>query len=309
MSKAGKLPDFIFSRQRAVGEASGFTLAGKLLTDIPKHRELSESDRELIFELIQTEGRRRSVTGTRSAFGATANRRMRSRGRFPTPRCSQGRSAFTSWACGSTPKRRMASARSTTSSWRKSWDATEIATVLGVDIGNRGAIALIDARGELLEVHDMPTLDDGPKGRPASTRRSWRRLVASAGASLAYVEWVGPRPTDGAVQAFAFGRCKGVVEGVLAASGVPVAFLTPPQWKRLAGIAPGKAGAKDAARSEACRRWPAKAGLFQRKGSGWPGRGLPDRCRRPHAGSAMSDVLAIDEIRVGARHLGATLAI
>jgi crossover junction endodeoxyribonuclease RuvC len=60
------------------------------------------------------------------------------------------------------------------------------------------------------------------------------------------------------------GGAKGVLEGVLAAAGVPVAFLTPPQWKRLAGIAPGKAGAKEAARSEAIRRWPAKAALFSR---------------------------------------------
>jgi crossover junction endodeoxyribonuclease RuvC len=136
--------------------------------------------------------------------------------------------------------------------------------VLGVDIGNSGAVALIDEAGELLEVCDMPCLDDGPKGRPSVSAPLLAAIVARAGATQAYVEWVGPRPTDGAVQAFAFGRCKGVLEGVLAAAGVPVAFLTPPQWKRLAGIAPGKAGAKDAARSEAVRRWPSKAALFSR---------------------------------------------
>jgi crossover junction endodeoxyribonuclease RuvC len=138
-------------------------------------------------------------------------------------------------------------------------------TVLGVDIGNTGAVALIDEAGELLEVCDMQCLSDGPKGGPALNAPLLAAIVAKAGASQAYVEWVGPRPTDGAVQAFAFGRCKGVVEGVLAASGVPVAFLTPPQWKRLVGIAPGQAGAKDAARSEACRRWPGKAALFARQ--------------------------------------------
>ena len=140
--------------------------------------------------------------------------------------------------------------------------------VLGVDIGNTGAVALIDDEsGELLDVCDMPCLDDGPKGRPALNAALLAVIVAKAGASQAYVEWVGPRPTDGAVQAFAFGRCKGVVEGVLAARGVSVAFLTPPQWKRLVGIAPGKAGAKDAARSEAIRRWPGKAALFALKKS------------------------------------------
>jgi crossover junction endodeoxyribonuclease RuvC len=136
--------------------------------------------------------------------------------------------------------------------------------VLGVDIGNTGAVALIDESGELLEVCDMPCLDDGPKGRPSVNAPLLAAIVARAGATQAYVEWVGPRPTDGAVQAFAFGRCKGVLEGVLAAGGVPVTFLTPPQWKRLVGIAPGRAGAKDAARSEAIRRWPGQAAFFAR---------------------------------------------
>ena len=56
----------------------------------------------------------------------------------------------------------------------------------------------------------------------------------------------------------------GVIEGAMAALGLPVAFVTPPVWKRAVGIAPGKDGAKDAARSEAIRRWPAHAGLFAR---------------------------------------------
>ena len=137
-------------------------------------------------------------------------------------------------------------------------------TVLGVDIGNTGAVALIGERGELVEVVDMPTLADGPRLRPAVNAPLLAAIVARAGASRAIVEWVGPRPSDGAVQAFAFGRCKGVVEGVLAACGVPVTFLTPPAWKRLVGIPPGKAGTKDAARSEACRRWPGQAALFAR---------------------------------------------
>ena len=55
---------------------------------------------------------------------------------------------------------------------------------------------------------------------------------------------------------------RGCVEGVLAACGLSVAFLTPPAWKRAVGIKPGPDGAKDAARSEAIRRWPAKAALF-----------------------------------------------
>ncbi|MGO9773700.1 MAG: hypothetical protein ACLPSW_29975 [Roseiarcus sp.] len=39
----------------------------------------------------------------------------------------------------------------------------------------------------------------------------------------------------------------------------------PGAWKRAVGIAPGKDRAKDAARTKAIRRWPAKAPLFARK--------------------------------------------
>jgi crossover junction endodeoxyribonuclease RuvC len=45
---------------------------------------------------------------------------------------------------------------------------------------------------------------------------------------------------------------------------LPGTFLTPPTWKRCVGIPPGKDGAKDAARSEAIRRWPDQAALFAR---------------------------------------------
>jgi crossover junction endodeoxyribonuclease RuvC len=138
--------------------------------------------------------------------------------------------------------------------------------ILGIDIGAAGAIALLAEGGELVEVCDMPCLADGPKGRPALNAPLLAGIIAKAGASRAYVEWVGPRPTDGAVQAFAFGRCKGVLEGVLAASGVPVAFLTPAVWKRLHSIPPGR-DQKDLARSRAIARWPGKAALFALKKS------------------------------------------
>ena len=100
-------------------------------------------------------------------------------------------------------------------------------------------------------------------GRP-STRPSSAEIVFKARAAQAFVELVGPRPGEGAVQGFAFGRTRGVIEGVLAAAGVPVRFLTPPTWKRAVGVPPGKDGTKDAARSEAIRRFPDKAALFAR---------------------------------------------
>jgi hypothetical protein len=48
---------------------------------------------------------------------------------------------------------------------------------------------------------------------------------------------------------------------VLAAAGVPITFITPPAWKRAIGLT---LKSKDAARSEAIRRWPDRAALFAR---------------------------------------------
>lgn len=141
------------------------------------------------------------------------------------------------------------------------------ALFIGVDIGSRGAIALVSWDGaslDLVDVLDMPCLNDGPAGRRAVNPPLLAEIVAKAHPSKAYVELVGARPGEGAVGAFAFGRSRGVVEGVLGALGVPVAQIAPASWKRAVGLPVGRDGAKDAARSAAIRRWPAKAPLFAR---------------------------------------------
>jgi crossover junction endodeoxyribonuclease RuvC len=142
--------------------------------------------------------------------------------------------------------------------------AAQAPVVLGVDIGASGAIALVTRAGDLFAVEDMPTLRDGPAGRRNVNAALVSEIISKSHATEAFVEYVGARPGEGAVGAFSFGRSRGVIEGVMAALGVPVTFLTPPSWKRAVGIAPGKNGGKDAARSEAIRRWPDKAALFAR---------------------------------------------
>jgi crossover junction endodeoxyribonuclease RuvC len=138
--------------------------------------------------------------------------------------------------------------------------------VLGIDIGVSGAIALVNpiAEGSLFidAVHDMPVLRDGPAGRRAINAPLLASLIYESHADHAYVEHVGPRPGEGAVGAFAFGRARGVIEGVLAAAGVPCTFITPPAWKRIIGLPAGRD--KDASRGEAIRRWPSRAELFAR---------------------------------------------
>jgi crossover junction endodeoxyribonuclease RuvC len=132
---------------------------------------------------------------------------------------------------------------------------------LGIDIGVQGAIALLTEEGELVEVFDMPVLADGPKGRRSVNAPLLASIVFKSHATHAFVEYVGARPGEGAVGAFAFGRSRGVIEGVLAACGVPCRFLTPASWKRDVGLS---LASKDAARAEAIRRWPGQANLFAR---------------------------------------------
>lgn len=136
--------------------------------------------------------------------------------------------------------------------------------VLGIDIGIQGGIAIISDGGTLI-VHPMPTLHDGPAGRRSVNAPLLANLIFSSHATYAYVEHVGARPNEGAVGAFTFGRARGVIEGVLAAAGIPCAFITPASWKRAVGLAPGRD--KDASRAEAIRRWPGQADLFKLKKS------------------------------------------
>jgi crossover junction endodeoxyribonuclease RuvC len=135
--------------------------------------------------------------------------------------------------------------------------------ILGIDIGAQGAVAVLSESGELVSVHEMPVLADGPSGRRTVNAPLLASIIFASHATRAFVEHVSARPGEGAVGAFAFGRSRGVVEGVLAAAGVRCQFLTPAFWKRTIGLPPGRD--KDASRAAAIKRWPARAELFARK--------------------------------------------
>jgi len=138
------------------------------------------------------------------------------------------------------------------------------AIYLGIDPGVHGAVAVLNADGRLVEIHDIPALADGAKGRNAINAPLLASMVFKSHATAAFCELVGPRPGEGAVGAFGFGRSRGVIEGVLGAAGIACTMIAPPVWKRAAGIAPGKEN-KDSARAAAIALWPSQAHLFARK--------------------------------------------
>jgi len=135
--------------------------------------------------------------------------------------------------------------------------------IIGIDPGAHGAIAVLDETGDLLAVEDMPSTSEA-SGRPATNAPLLAGILARAHARVAFCEFVGARPTDARVAAFAFGRARGCIEGCAGALGLRIIFLTPPTWKRLADIPPGVEN-KDLARTRAIARWPGHAELFARK--------------------------------------------
>jgi crossover junction endodeoxyribonuclease RuvC len=135
--------------------------------------------------------------------------------------------------------------------------------VLGIDPGAQGAIAVLTSSGELIEVYDMPWTQE-PNGRKITNAPLLAEIIAKSQAGRIFCEFVASRPTDGVMQAFSFGRCRGVIEGIAGAYDLPIIFLTPPVWKRHAGVPPGKEN-KDVARTKAIARWPAHAGRFAHK--------------------------------------------
>jgi crossover junction endodeoxyribonuclease RuvC len=137
------------------------------------------------------------------------------------------------------------------------------AVVLGIDPGAHGAISVLTEAGQLLGVFDMPSTAEA-NGRRGTNAPLLAGILARTHALVAFCEFVGARPTDAKVAAFSFGRARGVIEGVCGALSLPVVFIAPPVWKRLAAIPPG-AENKDLARTRAIARWPAHAELFRRK--------------------------------------------
>lgn len=132
---------------------------------------------------------------------------------------------------------------------------------LGVDPGLDGALAVLTEDGRLMRTHDMPTLEDGPKGRRTIAAPLLATLIAKSGVVQAFVEKVATRPGEGAVGAFAFGRGVGILQGIFAAFDMPVVLITPQYWRKYHGLSKE---AKDASRSKSIALWPDKSELFAR---------------------------------------------
>ena len=138
---------------------------------------------------------------------------------------------------------------------------------IGIDPGLTGAISLFDSQGELVDVWDMPAIQ-APRGKgnivsPQLLADIFQNdLNASNAIETAYIEQVSAMPGQGVSSMFKFGRCAGLIEGVVAAFGISIEYVTPQKWKKHFSLI-GKD--KDAARQLCLERYPHNARLFKRK--------------------------------------------
>lgn len=135
-------------------------------------------------------------------------------------------------------------------------------TIIGIDPGFTGALCVI--RGDEVMFHDMPLMDSRTgKNLINSTELAGilRRYHSDGGATIT-LERVGAMPRQGSSSTFRFGEGYGIVQGVAAALGIPVQFVTPQVWKKAVGL---QGAEKDYSRTLAIQRFPAIAPHLARK--------------------------------------------
>lgn len=136
-----------------------------------------------------------------------------------------------------------------------------MSVVVGIDPGAEGAIAwLYD--GELAAVMDLPidVVTVGKSKRRRLNAGTLAERLRRCRPDLVMLEEVGAMPGEGSVGAFSFGRCAGLIEGVVAGLGIPHRLVKPADWKRAMGVTADKT----MCRVIAGRLFPHKADAFVR---------------------------------------------
>ena len=134
--------------------------------------------------------------------------------------------------------------------------------VLGIDPGLKGALAWVNTAGSLIEVEDMPLVDNEVNAKLLANL-----IVGYGSLECAVVErqQAFPKRPDGrgqgTVSAFKTGTGYGIIIGVLAALNIPTFFLSSTQWKKVLHLTSDK----ELSRKRALERWPADADLFKLK--------------------------------------------
>lgn len=142
---------------------------------------------------------------------------------------------------------------------------TPAASILGIDPGLKGALALYDARfPSTAKVWDMPTTRKGVDG--VELARLLEMIHRLCPGMSAVIEEVGGRPRQQGV--FDFGLGVGIIHGCLASAGIPFTLVSPSRWKPEMGLRRGPAETKpenkSRSRALATKLFPTLASSFAR---------------------------------------------
>lgn len=138
--------------------------------------------------------------------------------------------------------------------------------VIGVDPGIHGGIAYLEGDGLSVTVLPIPTVSERV-GKTVRQRVDLWRLaeiitnMRNAGAVAAWIERVGPMPTDSALTAFSFGWSACAVSMGLACCKVRSFYVAPLVWKRSFKLSKDK----ELSRLKASQLFPADAHQWSRK--------------------------------------------
>lgn len=141
-------------------------------------------------------------------------------------------------------------------------------TIIGIDPGKGGAVAIYSLDTRSIEIHDMPLLADAKGKSRLDMHRLMELMASETERTIAVIEQVGTRPGEGAVGAFTFGQMCGAIDMAAIANALELRRVTPPVWKKhFKLIFPkGTSGTaiKAASRGVAQERFPSYARLFAR---------------------------------------------
>lgn len=123
------------------------------------------------------------------------------------------------------------------------------ALTIGIDPGLSGAIAMLDERGDVVFVDDLPVVRDNKLawidgGELQSLIINWR----SGRQCTAMIERVNAMPQQGVSSSFQFGVGFGSILGVLQAMSIPIEFVRPTNWKKAMALSSDKKAALHKAR-------------------------------------------------------------
>lgn len=129
-----------------------------------------------------------------------------------------------------------------------------IELIMGIDPGLTGAVALLDkANLKCIALEDMPTMPLSKNKLQVNPVKLADYIDFIGENGTVYIEKVAAMPQQGTASMFNFGVSYGIIQGICGALHHPFVLVSPPRWKKVAGLI-GKP--KDAARTLAQQLYP-----------------------------------------------------